>query len=275
MLKNLYFDHHRISYLDQNEDLPRAIIFIHGNSLGHRSFERQFASPDLKGYRLLAINLPGHGDSTTDTSYNLPKFSHLLSEFISALNLFDFILVGHSLGGHVALESLEYLNPAGVMIIGTPPVTKPLLPGMFHPHPAMDLLYKNELTDEEIMTLLEAFGSTDIEQFKKTDPAFRRLFAEGLSQSLFKDEITLLRNFKGQKAIILGSADPLVNKDYLDENIEVKDLWNERVIVLEGGHSVHHQNPEDFMTTMLDFAAHSFRQSYMNNIFTSLPMAQQ
>lgn len=275
MLKNLYIDHNRISYFDQNEDLPRAIIFIHGNSLGHRSFERQFASPDLKGYRLLAIDLPGHGESSAHSSYNLPEFSKILSEFITSLNLIDYILVGHSLGGHVALESLEFLNPAGVMIIGTPPVTNPLSAGMFLPHPAMGILYKNDLTDEEIMTLLEAFGSEDIGQFKKTDPAFRSLFAEGLSQSLFKDEVTLLRDYKGQKAIILGSEDPLVSRDYLITNFEMNDLWKEQIIILEGGHSVHQQNPEDFITVMLDFAAHSFHKSYMNKIFTSLPMAQQ
>lgn len=275
MLKSLYVDHNRISYFDQNEDLPRAIIFIHGNSMGHQSFELQLASPALNGYRLLALNLPGHGDSSKDSSYNVPEFSRILSEFISALNIFDYILVGHSLGGHVALEALEFLNPAGVMIIGTPPVSIPFLPGMFLPHPAMELLYKNDLTDEEIISLLEAFGTKDIEQFKKTDPAFRTLFAEGLSKGMFKDEITLLRDFKGQKAIILGSDDPLVNKEYLNTNIELKDLWKEQVIILEGGHSVHEQNPEDFITVMLDFAAHSFHQSYMNNIFTSLPMAQQ
>lgn len=275
MLKNLYVGHHRISYFDLNHDLPRAIIFIHGNSLNNQSFRHQLASPDLQDYRLLAINLPGHGDSSASSTYSVPEFSDILSEFISSLNLFDYILVGHSLGGHVAIESLEFLNPAALMIIGTPPVAKPFLPGMFQAHPAMELLYKNDLNDDEIKILLDAFGTEDIHSFKKTDPSFRRLLAEGLSQGLFKDEVILLKKFTGKKAVILGCDDPLVNREYLNTNIELTNLWKEKVILLEGGHSVHEQNPEVFNSLIREFATQSFQASYMDKLLSSLPMAQQ
>ncbi len=255
MIKNMFLDQNRISYFDANESLRKTILFIHGNSLGLKSFSRQLTSPDLQGFRLVAIDLPGHGDSSFDEIYNLKKFSLLLSEFVSVLDLTDYVLVGHSLGGHVALESLEFLNPAGVMVIGTPPVSIPMRADMFLPHPAMELLYKNDLSDSEIITLLHAFGTDEIDQFKKTDPAFRRLLAEGLSQSLFKDETELLRNFRGQKALVLGSQDPLVSRQYVENNID------ERLFIIEGGHSVHRENAEEFNPVLLDFTNHCFSQT--------------
>jgi len=263
MLKNLFINSNRISYFDQNEAADKAIIFVHGNSLNLHSFKHQLNSPALEAYRLVALDLPGHGDSFRNTSYNVPEFSALLSSFVSELNITDYILVGHSLGGHVVLESLDSLTPSGVMIIGTPPVTIPLQAGMFHPHPAMELLYKGNLSDGEVLQILRAFDSTreltsnDITLFRKTDPAFAGLFAEGLSQSLFKDEVKLMEKYTGKKSVVLGESDPLVGREYIEMNTQPGEL-----VIIPGGHSVHSENPAAFNKHLFDFAQQCFQTLY-------------
>ena len=53
----------RISYIEQNPDCKNIIFFIHGNSISSTTWMKQLSSELLSKYRLIAIDLPAHGDS--------------------------------------------------------------------------------------------------------------------------------------------------------------------------------------------------------------------
>lgn len=273
MYKNLEMNNLSLSYLDVRSDIENAIVFIHGNSLDASSFKHQFSSSMLKNYRLLAIELPGHGRSDPDIDYNLPKFASQVAEIIQRLGLTHYILVGHSLGGHVAIEALEHLTPAGIMILGTPPISKPIQPEAFLPHPVMPMLYTKDLSDQEIMTLLRSFHfgysptALDVERFKQTDSAFRESFAVGLGQDLYKDELSLWKNFRRPKAIVVGSQDVLVNTEHIKSVIDEDSLWQGVVLTIAGGHSVHMDNPSLFNETLDYFAGQCFAQQASQRSF--------
>ncbi len=65
-----------------------------------------------RDYRVIAYDHPGFGKSWKDPSvYNIPFLVQTLFEFISALQLKEITIVGHSLGGTVILETLARQHP--------------------------------------------------------------------------------------------------------------------------------------------------------------------
>ena len=75
-----------------------ALLFIHGG-LADRSFWdgqlREFAAK----YRVLALDLPGHGDSGSDREiWGLPAFGADVLAVVRAERLKSVILIGNSLG---------------------------------------------------------------------------------------------------------------------------------------------------------------------------------
>lgn len=113
-----------------NHGTGQALVFIHGNSLSSKSFEKQLEDPFLKKYNIAALDLPGHGDSpiaaNPSKTYSVKGFVHDVSVFIESNFHESVILVGHSLGGHIALETAAMLpNIKGIFIFGAPPLGKP------------------------------------------------------------------------------------------------------------------------------------------------------
>lgn len=95
-----------------------ALLFIHGG-LADRSFWdgqlREFAAK----YRVLALDLPGHGDSGSDREiWGLPAFGADVLAVVRAERLKSVILIGNSLGGPVAVEAAFLLPGIARAVIG-------------------------------------------------------------------------------------------------------------------------------------------------------------
>src|ERR1700722_10829294 len=86
------------------------VVLIHGNSSSSRAFSRQLEGPLGQRFRLIAVELPGHGRAVRAA--------------LDALGIEEARFVGWSLGGHIALEMAPDLRePRGFVIFGTPPIT--------------------------------------------------------------------------------------------------------------------------------------------------------
>jgi len=101
--------HHRLglSYLTAGEEGP-AIVFLHGWG----AFKELWWSTlrDLgRDYRCFAIDMPGHGESRLGQADQIERIATLVADFCADLGLTAIILVGHSMGGSVAVEvTLRY-----------------------------------------------------------------------------------------------------------------------------------------------------------------------
>ncbi|MEX1056175.1 MAG: alpha/beta hydrolase [Natronospirillum sp.] len=82
-------------------DAP-VIVLLHGISSGARSWEP--LAQHLPGFRLLAWDAPGYGNSaalTTDHP-DAADYADRLNDWLDALNVDNILLVGHSLGALIA-----------------------------------------------------------------------------------------------------------------------------------------------------------------------------
>ena len=91
---------HNFESIDKTK---KSILFIAGAGMDHR-LVRAIKLPDSKYNKPLIIDLPGHGDSKGVSSNNIEAYSEFLIDHISAYDLKDLSLCGHSMGGLIALD---------------------------------------------------------------------------------------------------------------------------------------------------------------------------
>lgn len=105
-----------------------TVLFLHGNSKCKEVFGKQLTDPTLSAYRLAALDLPGYGqsDDASDpkATYSMNGFAKVISEVADQQDYSYMLIVGWSLGGHVAI-TLAKERPdlvAGLLLTGTPPI---------------------------------------------------------------------------------------------------------------------------------------------------------
>lgn len=111
--QKVLFDSVEITYLDVGPKTAPTLLFIHG--LGHALIAWQKNYEALKKhYRCIAIDLPGNGLSSQnlDFPYGMEFFAEAIKDFIVQLKLEQVILVGHSMGGQIALTIATQSIPA-------------------------------------------------------------------------------------------------------------------------------------------------------------------
>ncbi len=75
-------------------------------------------------YRTIAVDLPGHGDSSKpDWSwYSIPRYAGLVADLMGVMGLESARLVGHSMGGTIALEAARSFPGAFACLVVVNPV---------------------------------------------------------------------------------------------------------------------------------------------------------
>ncbi len=86
------------------EQLPGPVLWIHGLGESGLCFERVLCHPDLAGWRHLVPDLPGYGRSAWPREpITLPDQASRLAGWLAARDEPPAVLVGHSMGGVLAL----------------------------------------------------------------------------------------------------------------------------------------------------------------------------
>jgi pimeloyl-ACP methyl ester carboxylesterase len=93
-----------LNYTDQGKGKTKTIVFLHGftESL---TIWNSFSEILSKKYRVICIDLPGHGKSPCLGEVHLMEdMAKALNNVINKLQPTPFVIVGHSMGGYVALS---------------------------------------------------------------------------------------------------------------------------------------------------------------------------
>jgi pimeloyl-ACP methyl ester carboxylesterase len=95
-----------------------TLVFVHGWSC-HRLFWTEQLKRFEQVRRVVAIDLAGHGESEAKrTDWSMEAFGGDVVAVCDALKLERIILIGHAMGGPVALEAAERLGDRVVAIVG-------------------------------------------------------------------------------------------------------------------------------------------------------------
>ena len=113
---NLYFSQH----CERDTETP-PLVLIHGAGGTHLYWPPEIRR--LRGYCVYAIDLPGHGkSSTSDGQQSITEYARFLVQWLESLQLRRAVLVGHSMGSAIALilaiQHPEYVVGLGLLGAG-------------------------------------------------------------------------------------------------------------------------------------------------------------
>lgn len=257
-----------ISFYYSGKTNDPTVVFIHGNSLSSKTYSKQLENLNIP---MVAIDLPGHGESDRFTEYEnkycLPGYINSVKEVIQAVNLKEYILIGHSLGGHIAIEASEELNGTkGIMIFGTPAIgIPPEMAKMFLPNPLMNHFFSPQISPPDANALAReiVFDNDSLvlelsDYLLETDGNARLNLGASIGKGQFKDEKNILKNANYKVAIVHGDKDTLVNSDYIN-SLDVNNLWKNRIhLITECGHTPQLEQSQQFNDLVTDFYKHVF-----------------
>lgn len=81
-----------------------TVVFLHGWRLSKKTWAKVCRDLSRAGYRAIAIDLPGFGQSQLERAYNLDDYGEAVAEILKKMGIKKYTLVGHSFGAKVALQ---------------------------------------------------------------------------------------------------------------------------------------------------------------------------
>lgn len=132
-VKQVQVDEFDVHYYEGGSKDAETILMIHGFGADKDNWLR-FAKPLTSKYHVIALDLPGFGDSSKlDASYDVGTQTERLAAFSKQLGLNKLHLIGNSMGGHIAaLYAARYPEQVlSVALLDNAGITSPVKSEMF------------------------------------------------------------------------------------------------------------------------------------------------
>ncbi|GGN02760.1 alpha/beta hydrolase [Thermus composti] len=226
-----------LRYLEAGSGTP--VVLVHGN-FACKEWWRELLQDPPKGARLLAPDLPGFGESPALEGFtpSIPAYAEALRAFLQEQGAERGVLVGHSLGGAVAMEAATE-KTLGLLLLNSAPPTGLATPEAYYP-----ILESYRENREALAQALAAMAPT------RRPPWFPELVACGqrMHPAHFQGNARALaawrlaKPFVGPVLVVHGALDPLIPQEMAAATAAF--FPRGRLRVLEGvGHSLNLENP--------------------------------
>jgi len=234
-----------------------AVVLLHG--FLESSSMWQILKIENWPCKVITFDLPGHGksmDYIPEGEPSILKMAIDVKQVLDYLSIANFSVVGHSMGGYVALELKAITNGCKSLI---------LLNSTFHEDSdqkkserlrvaEIAFLNKNLFIKEAIPRLFYKYSSKD-DSVKDLIAEANFITAESISYASLamrnrKNHLELVQQFKRQIFIIQGKHDLVINANQMKKDAEKFEL---NFIELDGtGHMTHMEEPQKLKEILLD-----------------------
>ncbi|WP_185882845.1 alpha/beta fold hydrolase [Blattabacterium cuenoti] len=241
------------NFIIKKEEDP-VIIFLHG-FMGSSKIWNDVFRIFSDQYKILSIDLPGHGKSKPISSkeqvYSMEYIANMVKQVIEKENIKKIILIGHSMGGYISLALAEK-NPN--IFLGLCLLHSTSKPDTYEKKKkrkqSIQLAKKNYpffisksvntwFNPDKIFSLQKEISFTK-KIALSTDQNSVISFIEGMI--IRKNRDFLLKTTKFPKLLIYGKYDLIIEKDSINEEIKMgyKTYLNE----IPSGHMGHIEKPQ-------------------------------
>lgn len=243
------FDGVKINYTDEGSG--KCVVFLHGWGADLHSFD--FAMPSLSDFRVIRIDLPGHGESFEPCRvYGVDDFSDCVKALLENVGVSKPTLVGHSNGGRVIIKLLAdgFAAEKAVLIDSAGIIPKRSFSYKFKvwKYKAAKKLIKlfyGKKADKKLEALKKKHGSAD---YKNASGVMR----DTMVRLVNTDLQPLLEKINVPTLLIWGTEDtatPLSDAKLMEKLIKDSGL-----VELSGGsHWAFVEQPGKFISVLLSF----------------------
>ena len=198
--------------IDKNKE---TIIFLHGSGLSHIvwSLIEQYLSN--QNYNVLAIDLPGHGNSEGNCLKSIEEISDWLEKVFKELNISELTIIGHSQG---CLEALEYSSRyskrvKNLIFVG----------GSYRMPVNQDLIDLAESGDDKAVKLMMKWSYENSKKFIGGNPVEKIINSAREIREILATDLVACNNYKnGSEAIKAVNCPTLLIFGELDKMIDLE-----------------------------------------------------
>lgn len=256
-METLLYKNTQISYSDTGKGT--AVVLLHG-FLENKTMWDTYVSELSKKNRIITIDLLGHGE-TESLGYvqTMEENADVVHDVLSKLRIRKAILVGHSMGGYVALAFAE-LYPEkmkGLVLLNSTSKEDSserkknrdrAIKAVKKDYETFIRLSIANLFSEENREILAA----EIEEVKTQalKTPLQGIVASLEGMKIRKDREVLLHTTNYPKLLILGEKDPVLN--YEENKKQIIDTTVE-LVTFPDGHMSSIENQAELLTTLASF----------------------
>ncbi|KAJ4350933.1 hypothetical protein N0V95_004271 [Ascochyta clinopodiicola] len=212
-------------------------------------------------------------------TYTMAGYADLAVHILEHLCVESVVIMGWSLGGHIALEMVPLLKTAserdsrivdlsGLMLIGAPPALGaeqcaqgfkiPTNPDQGQENLMAKVLWTKEQAESIARSSApggnpELFEEWMLKDAIRTDGRARMMMFDAFVGGRGVDQVQIVEGEDVLTAVINGAEEPFINLDYLDR-LRWKKLWRGECVRLEGKkHAPFWEDPKGFEVLLLEF----------------------
>lgn len=259
-MKTAYFNQHQICYTITG-NATEALVLLHGFCERKEMWDKLAGGLSAR-VKVISVDLPGFGGSDFIPEADIMTYAEAVQQVLAEESVSGVRMVGHSMGGYVALAFAEKYPEALTGI------------GLFHSHCFEDDAQRkaNRLKAKELVKeygseryVRELFSGLFTETYKATHPAETELFMKECSKTPARsvvqaleamrarpDRSEVLRKFSGRVLFVIGKEDSTIS---YERSLEMAAIPQQAQIeVMENcGHMGMLEQPEKSLEILRSF----------------------
>lgn len=234
------------------------LLMLHGSGFSKDVFRKQLESPLADIWHMIAIDLPGHGESSDAANpgrdYTISGLADTVGRVMDQLGVSRAAVLGWSLGGQIAMElAAARSDLAGLMLCACAPMGRGPLASFraFHTNRDTLLASRRKYSPQDCERFLRlAFGQmADLEflpALQRADGRLRATVVRSMMLGMGIDQKSAFEHASIPIALVNGADEPMVRLSYL-ESLRCPMQWDGRPHTIAGaGHASFWQRPESF-----------------------------
>ncbi|MCW3104913.1 MAG: hypothetical protein JWO09_3353 [Bacteroidetes bacterium] len=268
MLHYADFKKVKIAYTDSGKG--RVIVLLHG-FLGSHELWSEFGKKLLKRFRVIAIDLPGHGKTPSIGYYHsMELLAQSVKAVLDRVGVRRYVIAGHSMGGYAALAFAELYpeNVSGLCLFNSTSYADPEEKKKDRDRVIRLVKKEHKHYVAEVVTTLFAPGN--LAKLKEEVSKARRVATEVSKQSIInslegmkerKSRDMILKFAEYPVLFVIGKKDGVINYETMYPQMGLCK-YPSVVMLEEGAHMGFYEAPEETLKGLAAFAERCFRKNY-------------
>jgi len=256
-LNQIFYKNTKISFSDNGKG--NEIVLLHG-FLENKKMWTEYVDFFSEKYRVIAIDLLGHGESDSlGYIHEMEENANAVNEVLEHLKVEKATIIGHSMGGYVALAFAElYPKKIQKLVLQNSTSKEDSAEKKLNRTRAIKAVKQNYITFVSL-AIANLFSENNrerlAEEIEKVKTEALKTPLQGIVASLEgmkirKDREWLLRENRFPVLLVLGKKDPVLN--YEENLAQIEDTTAE-LVSFEDGHMSHIENKEALKNILLNF----------------------
>jgi pimeloyl-ACP methyl ester carboxylesterase len=267
-----------VAYVDEGPEQAQApaqdpIVFVHGLSSYLPVWTNQLAH-FVHTRRVIALDLPGYGFSNAgstppETAYTLSYYAEVVAGLLQSLGVHSCTLVGHSMGGQIALVfALRYPYKVSKLVLAAPagfekysPAERKIATQQFKNFPVMSI-NGIRAVNRAMGRTASSFAEESI-LFRSPTLQYNHVLARSINGMLNEPVYDYLPEVRQPTLALFGEDDALIPNRLLHKQTTrqvaeqaVAHMPNARLVMLpHTGHFLQYENPAAFNAAVDAFLA--------------------